>query len=134
MLFADLVEGATREGLRVWLKMDGPRFADERPPWTVVLNHPDLGVSGSLRGGDYHHFHQVIGFIRGHAGMLPGDWSWLGDHVDPGELPEIFERLGRAGLLVILTYDGSWNLAVNGPNVGSFPTLEDCLISANALT
>ena len=134
MLFADLVEGTVREGVGVWLKMDGERYADERGPWTVLLFHPDLGTSGSLRSGDYHHFHQVIGFIQGHAGMVPGDWSWLGDHVDAGELPEIFERLGRAGLLVTLTYDGHWHLAVNGPDVGSFATLEDCLISADVLT
>jgi hypothetical protein len=132
MLFADLVEGAAREGLGVWLKMDGPRYADDRPPWTVVLGHPDLGETGTLRA-DLRHFHEVIGFIQGYAGTLPGDWSWLGDHVDPGELPEIFERLGRAGLLVILAYDGRWTLAVNGPDVGGFATLEDCLISANVL-
>ncbi|RAS68934.1 hypothetical protein C8D87_1021012 [Lentzea atacamensis] len=41
--------------------------------------------------------------------------------------------LVRTGLLVSLTYDGSWRLAVNGPDVGSFPTLDDCLISADAL-
>ncbi|GAA3633291.1 hypothetical protein GCM10022267_20070 [Lentzea roselyniae] len=37
MRFAELVEGTVREGVGVWLEMNGERYADERGPWTVLV-------------------------------------------------------------------------------------------------
>ncbi|WP_030470738.1 hypothetical protein [Lentzea aerocolonigenes] len=65
------------------MRLDGPRCADDPPPWTVALRHPDLGETGALRAGT-RHFHEVIGFIRGRAGTLPGDLPDLRKPPSPG--------------------------------------------------
>lgn len=62
---------------------------------------------------------------------LPGDWSWLGDHVEADDLREVFEALGRKGFVALLGYnDDVWSLYVIRSLDADVPTFDDCLLEA----
>lgn len=108
----------------LFVKMDGERFAIDTAPWTAIVRNGE-----EFHRTDPHRFDEVLELVRRHAPELYEDLFLLAD-----DLAGTFEKIGRTGRVLILTHDDNgWSLNEHGTVLGTFPSLEECVIRASAL-